>query len=68
METGNFFLIIEVQLIDNVVLVSGVQQSEIYIYIHTHIYTHTDIHTHTYMHTHTHTHTHTISFSDSFPL
>ena len=63
METGNFFLIIEVQLIDNVVLVSGVQQSEIYIYIHTHIYTHTDIHTyihtHTCIHTHTHTHTHT---------
>ena len=58
METGNFFLIIEVQLIDNVVLVSGVQQIEIYIYIHTHIYTHTDIHTytHTYMHTYTHTH------------
>ena len=61
---GIFFLIIEVQLIDNVVLVSGVQQSEIYIYIHTHIYTHTDIHTytHTYMHTYTHTHTYNFFF------
>ena len=56
----NDFLKIEVQLIYNVVLVSGVQQSDsvLYIYIHTHI--HICIHTCICICI--------CSFSDSFPL
>ena len=55
---SNLFLI-EIQLIYNVVLVSGAQQSDSIIYIYTHKYT---------THTHTHTHTYTYIYLDSFPL
>ena len=47
---SNLFLI-EIQLIYNVVLVSGAQQSDSIIYIYTHKYT-----------THTHTHTHILIY------
>ena len=47
---------IGVQLIDNVVLVSSVQQSDLVIYAHTHPHTHP--HIHAYIH----------SFSDCFPI
>ena len=51
-----FFNYIGVKLTYNVVLVSGVKQSESVIYIHTQTHTHT--HIYVYMH----------SISDSFPI
>ena len=57
---------IEVQLIYNVVLVSGIQQSDPDIYIYVYMYIH--IKTHTYIHVYIYTYIYTHTFSDSFPL
>ena len=59
------FILIEVKLIYNIVLVSGAQHSNSVIYIYTH--THTYIYIYIYTHTHTHIHTH-ITEPSSFRL
>ena len=54
------FFLIEVWMIYNVVLVSGVQQSDSVIYIYVYICT--------YIYIYRHTHVYICSFSDSFSL
>ena len=56
-------------MVNNVVLVSGVQQSDSVIYICVYIYIYIYIYIHIYTHTHTHTHTHvSILFQIFFPF